>query len=260
MVMGILNVTPDSFSDGGHFADTERAVQHGLELVRHGADILDIGGESTRPGARDVPLQEELQRVLPVIERLVPLIDVPISVDTRKSEVAAAAVELGAEIINDVSGFRDRAMRTVAARTGAGLCVMHMRGTPQDMQDDPKYDDVVTEVRHYLVEQMELLLEDGVDAARICLDPGIGFGKRTAHNWELLQQIDRFLELGRPVLIGHSRKGFLGKLIGDPQADRTYATVGVSLAMAARGVHILRVHDVLATRQALDAHARCQPR
>ena len=259
LLMGIVNVTPDSFSDGGSFLDPHRAVEQALALIDEGADIIDIGGESTRPYAVEVPPDEEARRVLPVLQALSRQTDVPLSIDTRKPSVAAAALDEGAEIINDVSGFRADAMQRIAVASKAGICLMHMRGTPRTMQDEPEYGDVVSEVCSYLQRQGSRLTDAGVAPERICLDPGIGFGKRTEHNWQLLRGVKQLLALQHPLLIGHSRKGFLGKLIGDDQADRRYATIGVGLAMAAAGVHILRVHEVRPLREALLAFTACSP-
>ena len=250
--MGIVNVTPDSFSDGGKFLDADAAVAHAKQLVADGADLLDIGGESTRPRAVDVSAAEEIARVLPVIRGLVGEVDVPLSIDTRKSSVAQAAIDAGAEIINDVSGLEaDPQMVAVAASTGAGVCVMHMQGTPQTMQDRPAYGDVVAEVHGYLQRRRDALVAAGIDSARICLDPGIGFGKMFEHNQALLEHCGALHELGAPILVGHSRKRFLGQLLGNDAADRTQATNGVALALAADGVQVLRVHDVRAVREAL---------
>jgi dihydropteroate synthase len=251
-LMGIVNVTPDSFSDGGNYLDTDAAVAHALRLAADGADILDIGGESTRPYSEPVSATEELRRVLPVIEQLVKRTDIPISIDTSKAFVAQGAIAAGAEIINDVTAFSgDPEMLAFAAESGAGVCAMHMRGTPSTMQDDPRYEDVVTEVLKYLREQRDALLAAGVTADRICLDPGIGFGKTHEHNVTLCANAWRFHELGCPVLVGHSRKGFIGKLIGDKDADRAAGTIGVACALAAQGIQIIRVHDAAAVRQAL---------
>ena len=252
LLMGIVNVTPDSFSDGGRFLEPEAAVAHAKQLVADGADLLDVGGESTRPGAADVSADEELRRVMPVVERLAVEVAVPLSIDTRKAGVARAAVEAGAEIINDVSGLEaDPAMVGVAVDTGAGVCVMHMQGTPQTMQRKPTYRDVVQEVSDYLASRREALMAAGVAAERICLDPGIGFGKTYEHNLALLRNCHQFHALGCPLLVGHSRKSFLGALLGDERADRTPATIGVALGLAAQGVQVLRVHDVRAVREAL---------
>jgi len=252
LLMGIINVTPDSFSDGGQFFDTSTAVAHGLKLVAVGADILDIGGESTRPYSQSVAVDEELSRVVPVIEQLTRKVDVPISVDTSKSAVAQAAVEAGAEIINDVTGLTgDPGMVPLAAQTGVGVCAMHMQGTPQTMQDNPTYTDAVAEVCEYLRQRRDALESAGIPRDRICLDPGIGFGKTREHNIALMRHCYQFHSLGCPVLVGHSRKGFLGKLIGDKDGDRLNATVWASLSLAVQGVQIIRVHDVQLVREAL---------
>jgi dihydropteroate synthase len=250
--MGILNVTPDSFSDGGRYVDSAAAVAHGVRLVSEGADLLDIGGESTRPGAEPVPAEEELRRVLPVVAQLVRELTIPVSIDTSKAAVARAAIDAGAEIINDVTGLTgDPAMVGLAARTGVGVCVMHMQGTPQTMQVNPTYVDVVAEVREYLAERRDALIAAGIDRERICLDPGLGFGKTYEHNLSLLSHCDEFHTLGYPLLVGPSRKSFLGKIIGDKDADRTAATIGAALALATKGVQVLRVHDIVPIRQSL---------
>jgi dihydropteroate synthase len=250
--MGIVNVTPDSFSDGGPFFDASAAVDHALRLVEEGADLIDVGGESTRPYSEPVTTAEELRRVVPVLERLSDQVDVPISIDTNKAEVARAAIDIGVEIINDVTGLvGDPAMIGLAAQSGAGVCAMHMQGTPQTMQDNPTYSDVVAEVREYLRERRDALIAAGISQERICLDPGIGFGKTHEHNITLMRHCSEFHALGCPLLVGHSRKGFLGKLIGNKEADRTNATVGAALALAVQGVQIIRVHDIRPVREAL---------
>lgn len=252
LLMGIVNVTPDSFSDGGTFLDRRAAVEQALALAAEGADLLDVGGESTRPYADPVPLEEELRRVVPVVEEVCRATDLPVSIDTSKAEVARQAIAAGAEIINDVTGLEgDPRMLEVAREAGAGLCAMHMRGTPRTMQDDPRYGDVVEEIYDYLRARRDALVEGGIDPERVCLDPGIGFGKSHQHNLTLLAGCGRFHELGCPLLVGHSRKGFIGKLLGDADADRTAGTIGVSLALAARGVQILRLHDVAPVEGAL---------
>jgi len=254
LVMGIVNVTPDSFSDGGQFLDVGAAVDHALQLVADGAELLDIGGESTRPYSEPVTVEQELQRVLPVIEHVSDRVLIPVSIDTSKAAVARAAIQAGAEIINDVTGLEgDPEMVRVALDTSAGVCVMHMQGTPQTMQDNPTYGDVVAEVCDYLQQRRDALVAAGIARERICLDPGIGFGKTHEHNITLMAQCDEFHTLGCPLLVGHSRKGFLGKLIGDKEADRTYATIGAALSLAVQGVQIVRVHDVRAVREALAA-------
>ncbi len=252
LVMGILNVTPNSFSDGGRYNDPSAAIEVAIQMQADGADIVDIGGESTRPYSDPVGVDEELARVMPVIEGLAGKLSIPISIDTSKAMVADAATQAGAEIINDVTGLEgDTDMPQVAARSGAGVCVMHMRGTPQTMQDDPRYQDVVAEVCHYLIARRDFCVSAGIQLERICLDPGIGFGKTHEHNLQLLRATGRLTQLGSPILIGHSRKGFIAKLLGDKQADRTAATLGVSLAVAAAGAHVIRVHDVKETVDAL---------
>ena len=260
LLMGIVNVTPDSFSDGGNYFDPDRAVAQGLELQRQGAAILDVGGESTRPYSESVDESEELRRVIPVVQRLSKEARIPVSVDTSKPSVADAAMAAGAEIINDVSGFRDPGMIEVALRHRAGICVMHMQGTPQDMQNNPSYGDVVEEVFQYLAQQRDLLIAAGIPRDSICLDPGIGFGKTHEHNLDLVRRCARFHDLQCPILVGHSRKGFIGKVIQDPDADRTAGTIGVAIRLAEHQMSILRVHDVAAVRHALLLHDACGAR
>ena len=251
-IMGIVNVTPDSFSDGGKYAAQDAAVAHGLQLIAEGAEILDIGGESTRPYSDPVALPTELQRVTPVFEELARQTDIPLSIDTSKSAVARAALQAGAEIINDVTGFQgDADMVAVARQFHAGVCAMHMQGTPQTMQDHPHYDQVVDDILHYLLQRRDALLAQGIERSRICLDPGIGFGKTHSHNLQLLAEVARFHETGCPILVGHSRKGFIRKFSGDPSRQQRAGTLAVSLHLARAGIQILRVHDVLETRQAL---------
>jgi dihydropteroate synthase len=258
--MGIVNITPDSFSDGGDFFAAQSAIDRGLQMVAEGADIIDVGGESTRPYADAVSAEEELRRISQVIETLCQKTKIPISIDTTKAVVAQRAIELGAEIVNDVSGLeRDPAMIEVVRQSGVGVCVMHAQGTPQTMQDDPNYQDVVEEIYNYLDQRKQSLVRAGISPEKICLDPGIGFGKTHEHNLTLMRNCQRFLDLDSPILIGHSRKGFIGKLIGDPQADRTAGTLGASLAAAVQGMHVLRVHDVKATRDALTTFIACAP-
>ncbi len=252
LLMGIINVTPDSFSDGGHFFDPAAAIAHALQLVADGADILDIGGESTRPYAELVSEREELQRILPVIEAIARQVTIPLSIDTSKATVARAAIAAGAEIINDVTALTgDPQMIEVANETRAGVCAMHMQGTPQTMQNAPNYGDVVAEVRQFLRDRRDSLEAAGIPRERICLDPGTGFGKTHEHNITLMCHCHEFHALGCPLLVGHSRKGFLGKLLGDKQADRTNANIGATLSLAIQGVQIARVHDVRAVREAL---------
>ena len=257
-LMGIVNVTPDSFSDGGKFVDPAVAIEHGLQLAEAGADILDIGGESTRPDADPVSEAEELRRVVSVVQGLAEQTTVPISIDTSKARVAEEAVAAGAEIINDVTGLEgDSRMAEVASVAEVGVCAMHMRGTPKTMLDEQnvQYDDVVNDILTYLKSRFDALLQVGIAADRICLDPGIGFAKTHQQNLTLLASLGSYHALGTPILVGHSRKGFLAKILGDPQADRTLATVGVSLSLAAMGIQVIRVHDVAPVREALVAFA-----
>jgi dihydropteroate synthase len=250
--MGIINVTPDSFSDGGQFVSVTAAIDHALRLVDEGADILDIGGESTRPGATPVTLADELQRVVPVVRELARRTRVPISIDTTKAEVARQCLDAGAVIVNDISGLTlDAAMPRVCAESSCGVIVMHMQGTPQTMQLDPRYDDVVAEVSRYFSRRLDELETAGIARERIVLDPGIGFGKTAEHNLELLSHVAQLQQVGRPLLIGHSRKRFLKKILGREVEERNAGTLGVSLALAAQGTDLLRVHDVRATRDAL---------
>ena len=255
LLMGIVNVTPDSFSDGGRFLAQEAAVEQALHLAAEGADILDIGGESTRPGAEVVSLDEELRRVVPVIEQLARQTNIPISVDTSKAEVAGQALRAGATIVNDISGLRfDPKMIDICRESRCGVVVMHMQGTPQTMQIEPYYTDVVEEICGYFRERLETLGRGGIAAERIVLDPGVGFGKTARHNLEILSHIARFRELGRPVLIGHSRKRFLKNIIGREVDETRFGTVGVSVALAQQHVDIVRVHDVAANRDAISAY------
>ena len=250
-LMGVVNVTPDSFSDGGLFLDPEAAIAHGRELAAAGAEILDVGGESTRPGAEQVPAEEELQRVVPVVRGLVNL-DCQISVDTSKAVVAAAALEAGAGIVNDVTALRgDPEMAGLCAARGATVVLMHMRGDPQTMQDDPRYDDVVGEVKAFLAERLQAATAAGIAEDRVWLDPGIGFGKTAAHNMELLRRLAELREPGRPLVIGTSRKSFIGKVDGSAAGERLGGTIASSVLAAAEGAEVLRVHDVAEMRQAL---------
>lgn len=251
-VMGIVNATPDSFSDGGKYFAPHAAIAQGLQLAHQGAAIIDVGGESTRPYSQPVGADEEIRRVVPVIRGLTAACNVPISIDTSKASVAAAAIAAGAEIINDVTGLEgDPDMVSVALESQAGICAMHMQGTPQTMQDNPQYDDVVVEILAYLHRRKTALLQAGLDHDRICLDPGIGFGKTHLHNLQLLAGCHRFTELGSPILVGHSRKGFVGKILGDPDVDRDAGTLAMSVWLYQQGVQVIRVHEVANTVQAL---------
>jgi dihydropteroate synthase len=273
LLMGIVNCTPDSFSDGGQFFDPQSAIDHARRLLDEGTDIIDIGGESTRPYSTPVDSDEELRRVMPVVEALCSATgmrttgpanlksgatgsasaDRPIvSIDTSKARVAREVLAAGCEIINDITALTgDPEMLAVARDSQCGVCAMHMQGTPQTMQDNPTYTDIVAEILEYLRQRRDAIIAAGIDSERICLDPGVGFGKTHQHNLTLAANCWRFHELGCPVLVGHSRKGFIGKVLGDSTLDRTAGTLGVSLALAAQGVHILRVHETAATRQAL---------
>jgi dihydropteroate synthase len=260
-LMGILNVTPDSFSDGGRFFDAGAAIAHGRALLADGADILDVGGESTRPGAEPVPEAEELRRVLPVLEGLAGEgSKAQLSVDTYKASVARAALAAGASLVNDVSAFRaDPDMAGVVAKTGADCCLMHMLGEPRTMQEDPRYEDVVDDVKAFLEERLEFAVREGVARERILLDPGIGFGKTDGHNLELLRRLPELLTLGAPIVIGTSRKGFLGRIMArsggaaEPVgvADRLAGTVASNVLAYERGASVFRVHDVAPVREAL---------
>lgn len=250
-VMGIVNVTPDSFSDGGRYASTDLAVAHAQALIAEGADILDIGGESTRPGAEPVSLKEELKRVIPVIEALKPVTTVPISIDTYKPEVMRAAIAAGADMVNDVCALQKPGALEVVANSDVGICLMHMQGEPQTMQLNPSYHDVVNEVKQFLVERVAACHARGVANARILLDPGFGFGKTTAHNIALIQHLDSFAELELPLLVGLSRKSVLGRIAGGDEQQRLYAGLAASVISVMKGVNIVRVHDVKATVDAL---------
>jgi dihydropteroate synthase len=247
--MGVLNVTPDSFSDGGAFLDPDAAVAHACAMVAEGADLIDVGGESTRPGALPVSPDEELRRVVPVLERLG---GVPVSIDTSKAVVARAATAVGAVLVNDVTALRgDPEIAGVVAEAGADLCLMHMLGEPRTMQDDPRYADVVSEVKAFLEERLGHATAEGVPEERIWLDPGIGFGKTVEHNLELLRRLDEIVALGRPVVVGVSRKRFLGVLTGRGEPDRLAGGVAANVLAFERGAHMFRVHDVAETRDAL---------
>jgi dihydropteroate synthase len=256
VIMGVVNVTPDSFSDGGLFLDADAAVEHGRRLSGEGAAILDVGGESTRPGAEPVAEDEELSRVLPVVERLAAdagAPDVRISIDTTKSAVARAALDAGAEIVNDVSAFRfDPGLAGVVAEAGADCCLMHMLGEPRTMQQDPRYDDVVSEVKAFLEERLAFAASEGIAEERVWLDPGIGFGKTVEHNLELLRRLDEIVAIGRPVVIGTSRKSFLGKLAGGrDEGERLPGTIATNVLALERGATVFRVHDVAPNTDAL---------
>ncbi|MCA9121951.1 MAG: dihydropteroate synthase [Planctomycetales bacterium] len=254
--MGIVNVTPDSFSDGNRFFDAQAAIDHALRLADAGAEILDVGGESTRPYSTPVDADEERRRVIPVLEAICSRVEVPVSIDTSKEIVARDAIAAGVEIINDVTGLEgDERMVPLVLQSQVGVCAMHMQGTPQTMQNAPTYRDVVSDIHRYLRERRDLMLAAGIAQNRVCLDPGIGFGKTHEHNIALLANCHRFHDLGCPLLIGHSRKGFIGKLLGNKEADRMAGTLGISIALALKRIQVIRVHDVAETMQALKVFA-----
>jgi dihydropteroate synthase len=251
IVMGVVNVTPDSFSDGGEWLDPAAAIAHGRELIAQGAQILDVGGESTRPGAQPVTAAEELRRVLPVLEGLAGA-GARLSIDTSKAAVAAAALDAGATIVNDVTALRgDRAMAALVAERGCEVCLMHMLGEPRTMQRDPRYGNVVDDVRAFLAARLAVAVEAGIDESRVWLDPGIGFGKTIDHNLELIARLDEIVALGRPVVVGTSRKSFLGRITGRDAGERVPGTIATNVLALARGARVFRVHDVAQARDAL---------
>lgn len=250
-VMGIVNVTPDSFSDGGQFASTKLAVEHALKLIAEGADILDIGGESTRPNAQPVCLADELNRVIPVIEALSKISTVPISIDSYKPEVMRLAIAGGADIVNDVRALQEEGALEIVANSNVGVCLMHMQGTPQTMQLEPNYLDVVEEVKQFLIDRLHAAVAHGITKNRILLDPGFGFGKTREHNITLIQHLDKFIEIGQPLLVGLSRKSVLGSIAGGDEGQRLNASVAAAVISAMKGAKVLRVHDVKATVDAL---------
>jgi dihydropteroate synthase len=258
--MGVLNVTPDSFSDGGRFLDHEAAVSHGLEMARDGADIIDVGGESTRPGSGPVTPDDELARVMPVVKRLAAESDVPLSIDTRRAEVARAAIDAGAAIVNDVSAGRDPEMFGAVRDSGAGLVLMHMHGEPRTMQEEPLERDVVRVVHDALASRVEAAESEGIVRDRLAIDPGLGFGKTAGGSLRLMKRIDAFLDLGLPVVVGPSRKSFIGRALGDAPVDqRLEGTAGAVAYLASRGAHVVRVHDVpemVRVMRVIDAIAR----
>ena len=250
-IMGILNITPDSFYDGGRFADASAAVEHGLRLAAEGADVIDVGGESSRPGAETIPAEEEIRRVVPVISAIRSRTPTLISVDTTKFETARAALDAGADVINDISAFRmDPRLMTLAAESGAGFILMHMQGVPKTMQTAPRYDDVLAEVRAFLAEKIEIAVAYGIPAENLAVDPGIGFGKRLEDNCALLRGLEAIAETGRPVVVGVSRKSMIGKILDVPPEERLEGSLAAAVIALSRGAHILRVHDVQSTRRA----------
>lgn len=257
-VMGIVNVTPDSFSDGGKFSSTNLAVEHALQLIAEGADILDIGGESTRPGAKPVSLDEELSRVIPVIEALSHIATVPISIDTYKPEVMRQAISAGVDIVNDVRALQEQGALEAVANSNVGVCLMHMQDIPQTMQLEPNYEDVVGEVKQFLIDRLNVVMTHGISKNRILLDPGFGFGKTRVHNIALIQHLDSLLDIGQPLLVGLSRKSVLGAIAGGDEGQRLYASIAASVIAAMKGAKIIRVHDVKATVDALKVVAAIQ--
>ena len=249
--MGVLNVTPDSFSDGGRYFAPDAAIRHGLELIDQGADLLDIGGESTRPGSDPVPAAEEWRRIGPVIRYLAAKVSVPISVDTMKPDVAGKAMESGASIVNDVSGLQDPAMVRLVASTRAGVVAMHMLGNPKTMQDQPRYRDVVGEVRSFLADRIRTLESAGVASEAVAIDPGVGFGKSVEHNLALLRHLDALAALGHPVVVGVSRKSFIERIAGGEPGDRLPGSLAAATIAVAKGAHVVRAHDVRETVQAV---------
>ena len=258
IVMGIVNVTPDSFSDGGKYSQRDQAIAHALKLAEEGADILDIGGESTRPNATPVGLQEELDRVVPVIESLSKQINIPISIDTYKPQVMQAAINAGASMVNDVRALQVDGALAVVAKSNVGVCLMHMQGLPATMQNNPQYNDIVNDVKAFLAARLQASIDAGVPTSRILLDPGFGFGKTREHNISLIQHLDEFASLGQPILVGLSRKSVLGQMTGNDVDARLYASIAASMIAAQKGAKILRVHDVKATVEVLKVLAAIQ--
>jgi dihydropteroate synthase len=252
LIMGVVNVTPDSFSDGGEFLDADAAVAHAKRLAEEGAQIVDVGGESTRPGADPVPEEVELERVVPVVERVAQTLGLEVSIDTAKLAVAEAAVQAGARIVNDVTAFRAAPeLAGLVASAGATCCLMHMLGEPRTMQADPRYDEVVSDVKAFLEERLAFAVAEGVPEERVWLDPGIGFGKTLEHNLELLRRLDEIVAIGRPVVVGTSRKSFLGKITGRAEKERLPGTIATNVIAYERGAQVFRVHDVAPVADAL---------
>ena len=250
-LMGVLNITPDSFSDGGRFLDPRDAVEQALMMAEQGADIIDVGGESTRPGADSITVDEELRRVIPVIKRIVKKTDIPISIDTYKSEVAAKALDAGAGMINDISALRfDPEMKKIASRYGVPVVLMHIQGTPRNMQDNPHYDNVIQEISDYLRESIQMAENSGIDEDKIIIDPGIGFGKRLEHNLEILKKLNKLESLGKPILVGLSRKSFIGKVLDLPLGERLEGSLAALAVAIQNGAKIIRVHDVKESKRA----------
>ncbi|MCJ7580826.1 MAG: dihydropteroate synthase [Candidatus Aminicenantes bacterium] len=251
-IMGILNVTPDSFSDGNLYFDRNEAVKHGLDLINEGASILDIGAESSRPGSDPIPVQEELERILPVISEIRDNTDTLLSVDTTKAEVARRALDSGADIINDISSFKfDPDMLLLAAERETPVILMHMKGNPKTMQSNPSYENLLEEVKSFFQERIDMAVSSGIKKEKIIIDPGIGFGKNFKDNLNLIRNLRYFENLGRPILVGHSRKSFIGKIVDQPPQDRLEGSLSAAVLSVSYGAHLLRVHDVAATKQAI---------
>ncbi len=250
-IMGILNVTPDSFFDGGRYERTEKAVERALQMEKNGADIIDIGGESTRPGSERVSIEKELERVIPVIEDLAPRIDIPLSIDTHKPEVAEEAVKAGADMINDVFGLRTEGMAKKVADLGVPVVIMHMQGRPKNMQENPSYRDVITDISTFFLQRIKEAKDAGIEDNNIIIDPGIGFGKRLEHNLEILKRLNEFTSFGYPVLLGASRKSFLGEILGKRADERLFGSLAVAASAVEKGASYLRVHDVKETRDVI---------
>ncbi len=251
-IMGILNITPDSFSDGGHFFSTNAALQHARQMVNEGANIIDIGGESTRPGAQPVSVQEELDRVIPIVEKIRAEFSISISVDTSKAEVMREAIAAGADIINDVMALRgEGCLATVAASDTIQVCLMHMQGEPRTMQKEPRYDDVIGEIKTFLLERVQACLNVGIASNRLMIDPGFGFGKTVVHNLLLMQQLQVFTEVGYPVLVGVSRKSLIGHILDKPVTERLYGGLALAVLAVSKGARIIRTHDIAATVDAV---------
>ena len=250
-LMGILNVTPDSFSDGGKFLNPKDAIKQALIMAEQGADIIDVGGESTRPGSDSVPLEEELRRVMPVIEEIAKNTDIPISIDTYKSEVALRALDAGAEMVNDISALRfDPQMKKIISKYDIPVILMHIKGTPKNMQDNPHYDNVIQEILDYLKESIQMAENSGIDKDKIIIDPGIGFGKRVKDNLEILRNLDKFTSLGKPILLGLSRKSFIGKVLDLPLDQRLEGSLAALAVAVLNGAKLLRVHDIKESKRA----------
>jgi len=250
--MGILNVTPDSFSDGNLYFDRDKAVNHGLDLIKEGACIIDVGAESSRPGSNPIPVQEELARILPVISELRDNTDTLLSVDTTKAEVARRALDAGADIINDISSFRfDPDMLPLAAEREVPVILMHLKGNPKTMQNNPSYDNLLEEVKSFFQERIDTAVSSGIKKEKIIIDPGIGFGKNFKDNLNLIRNLRYFENLGRPILVGHSRKSFIGKIMDQPPQDRLEGSLSAAVLSVSHGAHLLRVHDVAATKKAI---------